>query len=318
MASEGTIPGAEGLTAEAVSLDAAQAWCKLYTKERAKNFYYAFAILPADKRNAIYAAYAFSGYVDDIADELTDRDEQVRQLGAARARLAACAAGERQGALFTALGWAFDTYGIPVEYFDELVNGVEMDFTINRYATWDDLYRYCYRVASMVGLICTSVFGTAGHPRARDFAIHMGIGLQIVNIMRDVKEDAARGRVYFPAEDLAKFGLTADDILKGEYDARFRDLMAMQGARARRYFRSGKRLRPLLDTRSRMCVNVLQGVYFEILKRIEKRDYDVLTERVGLSTPAKLAAIGRLWLDAALVRRVRPPVEAEAPSRPNE
>ncbi len=284
------------------SIPAAQAWCKAYTKERAKNFYYGFAILPEDKRNAIYAAYAFSGYVDDIADELEDRGEQERQLADARRRLHACIAGEREGPMFTALGWAFDEFGVPLEFFDEVVNGVEMDFTINRYATWVDLHQYCYRVASMVGLICTAVFGTRPHPRARQFAIDMGIGLQIVNIMRDVKEDAARGRVYFAADELAKFGLTADDILAGVNDKRFHGLMKLYGDRARRHFRSGRRLLPLLDLRSRMCVNVLQGLYFEILKRIEKRDYDVLSERVGLSTPEKLTTLARLWVDAALIR----------------
>jgi phytoene synthase len=281
---------------------ASLAWCKEYTKERAKNFYYGFAILPEEKRNAIYATYAFSGYVDDIADELTDPAEQVRQLAAARERLAACVAGDREGELFTGLGWAFDRFSIPVEFFEELVNGVEMDFTINRYATWQDLYQYCYRVASMVGLICTAVFGTSPHPRARQFAIDMGIGLQITNIMRDVKEDAARGRVYFPQDELAKFGLTSEDILNGVCDARFKALMKLQGDRARRHFRSGRRLLPLLDLRSRMCVNVLQGLYFDILKRIEARDYDVITERVGLSTREKLQCVGKLWLDAALIR----------------
>ncbi|MBN9494185.1 phytoene/squalene synthase family protein [bacterium] len=285
-----------------LTLAEAHAWCKAYTKERAKNFYYAFAILPEDKRNAIYAAYAFSGLVDDIADELDDRAEQERQLAEARAKLLACEEGRRSGPLYTALGAAFDEFHIPAEFFDELVNGVEMDFTINRYETWADLYQYCYRVASMVGLICTSVFGTHGHPRARQYAIDMGIGLQIVNIMRDVKEDAERGRVYFAAHDLAKHGLTADDILAGVYDERFIALMRQQGMRAHRHFRSGKRLLPLLDLRSRMCVNVLQGVYAEILKRIEKRNYDVLSERVSLSTPAKLAAIGKLWAGAAVIR----------------
>ncbi|MFN0147063.1 MAG: phytoene/squalene synthase family protein [Dehalococcoidia bacterium] len=296
-----TLAREAGSTAPTSLIDA-QAWCKAYTKERAKNFYYAFAILPEEKRNAIYAAYAFSGYVDDIADELTDRDEQVRQLAAARARLHACAEGEREGPLFTALGSAFDAFDIPGEFFDELVNGVEMDFTINRYVTWTDLHQYCYRVASMVGLICTAVFGTRAHPRARQFAIDMGIGLQITNIMRDVAEDATRGRVYFPQEELAQFGLTSDDILNGVYDDRFVSLMQLQGKRARHHFRSGKRLLPLLDLRSRMCVNVLQGVYFDILKRIEKREYNVISERVSLSTPEKLFAIGKLWAGAALIR----------------
>lgn len=291
---------------ERVSLDEAYAWAKTYTKERAKNFYYAFAILPPHKRDAIYAAYAFSGYVDDIADELDDRAEQERQLGEARARLRACYAGEREGALFTALGGAIDAYRIPVELFEDLVNGVEMDFTVNRYATWDDgpaaLYAYCFRVASMVGLICTSIFGTKPHPDARAYAIDMGIALQIVNIMRDVKEDAERGRVYFAAEDLAAHGLTADDILACRYDERFAAMMRQQGERAHAYFRRGRRLLPLLDLRSRMCVNVMQGVYAEILSRIERRRYDVLTERVSLSSREKLTSIGKLWLQATVIR----------------
>lgn len=287
---------------ERVSLEDAYAWAKDYTKERAKNFYYAFAILPRAKRDAIYAAYAFSGYVDDIADELDDRAEQERQLAEARARLRACYDGEREGALFTALGGAVDAYRIPIELFEDLVNGVEMDFTKNRYATWDDLYQYCYRVASMVGLICTSIFGTRPDPRAREYAIDMGIALQIVNIMRDVKEDAERGRVYFAAEDLAAHGLTADDILACKYDARFAAMMRQQGARAHEYFRRGKKLLPLLDLRSRMCVNVMQGVYAEILSRIEQRNYDVLTERVSLSSREKLTSIGKLWLQAAVIR----------------
>lgn len=287
---------------ESNTLPDAYAWCKEYTKERAKNFYYAFAILPEAKRNAIYAAYAFSGYVDDIADELTDRAEQEQRMAEARARLRACYAGEREGPLFTALGGAVDAFAIPMDFFEELVNGVEMDFTVNRYATWDELYQYCYRVASMVGLICTSVFGTKEHPQAREFATDMGIALQIVNIMRDVREDAERGRVYFPADDLSAHGLTADDILACRYDDRFVAMMRAQGQRAHGYFRSGRRLLPLLDVRSRMCVNVLQGVYAEILRRIEQREYDVLSDRVGLSGREKLTAIGKLWLQAALVR----------------
>jgi phytoene synthase len=281
---------------------AAYAWCRDYTKARAKNFYYAFSILPQDKRNAIYAAYAFSGHVDDIADELTDRDEQVRQLAEARERLAACYEGMRDGPLFTALGGAIDQFAIPREFFEELVNGVEMDFTINRYASWEELYQYCYRVAAMVGLICTSIFGTRPDPQAREFAIDMGVALQIVNIMRDVKEDAERGRVYFPADELAAHGLSPDDILACRYDERFRALMQAQARRAREYFERGRNLLPLLDLRSRMCCNVLQGIYAEILERIEAHDYDVLTERIGLTGREKVTAIGKLWAQAALVR----------------
>ena len=291
-----------GRSWEAGGLDGSFAWCKAYTKERAKNFYYAFAILPEAKRNAIYAAYAFSGHVDDIADELSDRAEQERLLAEARERLLACYAGRREGPLYTALGGAVDQFAIPIEFFQELVNGVEMDFTINRYASWDELYQYCYHVASMIGLICISIFGTRPNPRAKEFAIDMGIALQIVNIMRDVREDAERGRIYFPADELAAHGLSASDILSCRYDTRFVALMQMQGRRAHEYFERGRRLLPLLDLRSRMCVNVLQGVYLELLDRIERRRYDVLSQRVSLSGREKLTAIGGLWLQAAMVR----------------
>ena len=178
-------------------------------------------------------------------------------------------------------------YGLPFDYFDELLRGVETVLDVKRYESSSELEQYCYRVASMVGLICTAVFGTKPHPRARKFAIDMGIGLQITNIMRDVKEDAERGRVYFPLDELKQCGLTPEDILAGVNDDRFRKLMKIQGDRARLHFRSGRRLLPLLDLRSRMCVNTLQGIYYDILTRIEKRDYDVLTERVSLRTAAE-------------------------------
>ena len=280
--------------------DAAYAWCKTYTQQRASNFYYAFAILPTIKRNSTYAAYAFSGYVDDIADEIKDRRIQEAAITQARTQLRNCYVGKAAGPLFTALAATIKKYDIPQEYFEELVNGVEMDFTIDRYATWKELEKYCYRVASMVGLICTSIFGTKSDINMKDYSIKMGLGLQIVNIMRDVSEDAERGRIYFPQDELAKHQLTDADILEGRYDERFIALMKQQGERARAYFTEGRQLLPLLDNRSRMCVNVMQGVYFEILKRIEDRNYNVISKRVGLSNKEKIFAIGHLWLDALL------------------
>lgn len=285
--------------------DEAYEWCRTYTKDRASNFYYAFTILPEEKRNAIYAAYAFSGYVDDIADELTERSRQEDEIAIARERLDACYSGKRQGPLFIALGDAVDRFAMPQTHFEELVNGVEMDFTINRYQTWTELRQYCYRVASMVGHICVSIFGAKPDPRAEEFATSMGIGLQIVNIMRDVREDAERGRVYFPTDELKAHNLTPDDILAGTYDERFIAMMEAQGERAHRYFRRGHHLLPLLDMRSRMCVNVLQGVYFELLQRIETRNYDVLSERVRLSGREKASSIARLWASAVFLKPPR-------------
>lgn len=279
----------------------AAAWCRGYTKERAKNFYYAFAVLPKDQRNAIYAAYAFSGYVDDIVDELSDHSQQRELLDDARVRLHRAKAGEREGPLFVALGAAFDRFAIPLEYFERLVDGVEMDLTRSRYDTWPELRQYCYHVASMVGLICTSIFGARGGARAERAATDLGIALQLVNIMRDVREDAARGRVYFPRDELARFQLTPDDVLAGVYDERFVALMRLYHRRARLYYRRGKLLLPLLDLRPRMCVNVLQGVYAAILSRIAQRNYDIFSERVALSSAEKLAIVAWLSLRAALV-----------------
>ncbi len=284
------------------SLEAAQQWCHDYTRERAKNFYLAFSVLPRDQRAAIYAAYAFSGYVDDIVDELDDVERQRELLDDARRRLRDCAAGEREGPLFVALGYVFDRFGTPVEFFERLVDGVQMDLERNRYESWEELRTYCYHVASMVGLICTSIFGARGGEEATEHAIDLGIALQIVNIMRDVKEDAARGRVYFAADDLRAVGLSADDILACRYDERFVALMRLYHRRARAYYRRGRELLPLLDVRPRMCVNVLQGVYAAILGRIADRRYDVFRERVSLSTPEKLLRVLLLAGRAALIR----------------
>jgi phytoene synthase len=280
------------------SLRLAYRWCKAYTKRRAKNFYYAFAPLPELKRKAIYAVYAFSGYVDDIADEIEDSGEQRAQLDQARARLRACYAGHRSGLLFTALGDAVDRFSVPQRLFEQLIDGVEMDITIKRYAKWEALRQYCYRVASTVGLICITIFGAVPTQDTERYAVDLGVALQLVNIMRDVREDAERGRVYFPADELAAEGLTAEDILGCCYDERFIELMRKQAQRARTYLESGRQLLPVLDLRSRMCVNVLQGMYVRILERIETREYDVLSQPVRLSGREKLVAVAGLWAEA--------------------
>lgn len=298
----GTAPAVSGRQhAPAVptpDLEQAYRFAQGYAKARAKNFYYAFAVLPPEKRRAIYAAYAFAGHVDDVADGDSPLEAKMRDLAEYRERLAACHAGTRGEPLFMALGDAADRFAIPRRYFEELISGVEMDLTVHRYRTFDELRQYCYRVASVVGLICIQIFGYRPHPRAHEFAVDMGIALQLTNIMRDVKEDAARGRIYLPLDELERFGYTERDVMTSEYNGAFRRLMAFQAQRAREHFAHGRRLLPLLPTRSRLCVNVLQGVYSEILSRIEGRDYDVFSERIGLSGREKLFLIGKLWLQA--------------------
>jgi phytoene synthase len=287
-------------TRSRADIGAAYAWCRDYARSRATNFYYAFSVLPRHKRNAIYAAYAFSGLVDDVADELTDAAEAKSRLAAARASLAAACDGRAEEPVYVALADAIAHFSIPTAYFEELLEGVAMDVEGRRYQTWEELRLYCHRVASTVGLICTSIFSPREQEAARTYAVDLGIALQLVNIMRDVAEDAARGRVYFARSDLTACGLCEDDILACRKDERFVGLMQRYSDRARFHFLSGRRLLPLLDRRSRMCVNVLQGVYAELLARMELRNYDVFGERVRLRGREKLGLITRLCLQAAL------------------
>ncbi len=285
-------------------IDAAYAYCQAYTKMRARNFYFAFSILPREKRRAIYATYAFAGQVDDIGDDPNPLEEKQRRLAEIRDKLAACYQGAASDLLFIALGDAVRQFAIPREYFDELANGIEMDFSLNRYPTFDDLKLYCYRVASTIGLLCIQIFGHRPNADATAWACDLGVALQLGNILRDVKEDAGRDRIYLPQEDLARFGCREEDLLIGRLTPGVKDLMAFEAQRARDYFISGRRLLPLLDMRSRMCVNVLQGIYTELVDRIEQRGYDVFRERVSLSTTEKLRSIAWLWVEAARIKQV--------------
>ncbi|HEX2172877.1 MAG TPA: presqualene diphosphate synthase HpnD [Dehalococcoidia bacterium] len=277
------------------SLAAAYDHCWAITKREAGNFYYGFVALPVEKRRAIYAAYAFSRRVDDEADEAGDPAERAARLAESRRRLAEAYAGQADDPVLVALGDAVRRYQIPQVYFEDLITGVEMDLTISRYRTFDDLWLYCYRVASVVGLICLEIFGYRD-PRARVHAVDLGIALQLTNILRDVAEDAGRDRIYLPLDELAEFGVTEADILTGRQTGLVRSLMRAQAERAQVYHDRGRQLLPLLDVRSRACTGTMQALYEAILRRIEDQAYDVFAGRVSLSTPRKLALMGQVWL----------------------
>ena len=279
------------------ALAAAYQACWAITKREAKNFYYGFIALPADKRRAIYAAYAFSRRVDDAVDEAGNAAERAARLLESRRQLDAVYEDQPADPILLALSDAVHRYRIPRQYFEDLITGVEMDLTIKRYATFEDLRLYCYRVASVVGLICLEIFGYR-NPRAREHAIDLGIALQLTNILRDIQEDAGRDSVYLPLDELDRFGVQAEDLLAGRLSDRVRRLLRSQAERARDYHARGRRLLPLLDLRSRVCTGTMQGLYAEILRRIESRHYDVFAGRVSLSTPEKFALIGRTWVDS--------------------
>ena len=303
-------------------LELAYDHCQRITKEYAQNFYYAFRTLPARKRRAIYAAYAFCRACDDIADEDLPLDEKRRLFAQTRQSLlrsqrrspplsgegdgngdlpAMDAPGSRLAGdsgsgdlVFTALGDMCRSFGIPQHYFGEVIEGVEMDLARTRFRDFNELRAYCYKVASVVGLICIEVFGY-DDPRAKEYAVDLGIAMQLTNILRDVKEDADRGRIYIPLDEMASSGYSERELMDGVVNDAFRDLMKLQVDRARRYFDSGKRLIPLLSPAARACPAVLHGVYSTILSRIESSGFDVFERRIGLSKARKLFIMARLW-----------------------
>ncbi len=276
--------------------------CQIITKAGAKNFYYAFLTLPKEKRQAIYAAYAFCRITDDISDDLVG-DEREQGLSDLRKALDSAYSNSPDGAVFVALGDAADQFHIPKSYFEDVIKGVEMDLTKSRYETFEELREYCYHVASVVGLICVEVFGYSDD-RTVASAVDLGIAMQLTNIMRDVGEDAERGRIYLPLEDLRRFGYTEEQLLAGEWNENFHELMKFQAERAHDYFDRGTRLFNLLDRRSRACPQTLASVYSKILNKMEHEQFPVFEKRVGISKFSKLAMVARLWIMSRIPRPV--------------
>ena len=184
---------------------------------------------------------------------------------------------------------------IPVRYFEEVIDGVESDLTKTRFADFSELYSYCYKVASVVGLICIEIFGYR-EPKAREYAVDMGIALQLTNILRDLKEDAERDRIYIPQEDLDRFGYSEDNLMRGVVSDEFRSLMKFQADRARAYYENSRPLFDLIEPESRACLRLLHTAYGAVLDRIEAYEFDVFSQRVGLSVREKLTMTARLWL----------------------
>jgi phytoene synthase len=285
-----------------MELDAAYAVCRAIARREAKNFYYAFVALPKPKRDAICAIYAFMRQADDLADDegllLSDRREK---LDAWIADWRAESLGGRTSdPVFVAVRDAIVRYAIPLKLLEELVAGVTMDVDAgykdapDTYATFTDLYRYCYLVASVVGLVCIRIFGYSD-PRAEKLAEETGIAFQLTNILRDVAEDAERNRVYLPLEDLKAHGVELDSILhrkKGTGPTENeRELLKEIGRRAEEYYASAQALMPLIDKESRPALWVLVEIYHALLKQIEGADYGVFSQRASVPLARKLAIL---------------------------
>ena len=277
-----------------MTVEEAYAHCRLVARTAARNFYYGFVMLPHERRAAIYSAYAFSRRADDSVDGEDAAHAKLAAVAARRRELDAVYAGETPSddPVLVALENTVRRFDIPRSHFDDLLDGVEMDLTRRRYEDWPLLEGYCARVAGAVGLVSLHIFGFS-NPSAPGYANDLGIALQIVNIMRDVTEDAARDRIYLAQRDMEAHGVDEEDVLAGVMTPAFHDLMASYAVRAREKFAQGEMLLPLLDRRSRMCVAMLASLYREILTNIEELDYDVFGDRVALSTPRKLALMGQ-------------------------
>ena len=285
------------------SLEEAYATCRAIAKREAKTFYYSFVALPRPRRTAICAIYAFMRKADDLSDdESITREERRRQLNVWLAEWHEARQGVPTGnPVFVAVRDAAARFHIPFTLLDELVAGTTMDLEArpdeapDTYATFADLYRYCYLVASVVGLVCIRIFGYSD-PRAEKLAEETGIAFQLTNILRDVREDAERNRIYLPLEDLAAHQISIDQLVHRRGPAittAEHDLLKSLGLRAEAYYRSAQQLLPLIDAESRPALWVLVSIYHQLLKRIESANYDVFSERISVPTSQKLFILSR-------------------------
>ncbi len=299
----------------ASQLDMAYSVCRSIARSAAKNFYYGFVVLPRRKRNALSAVYAFMRRCDDITDDITlsPQDRHIRLAEWLDKAHRAFAAQPTDDPVLLGLTDAQRAYQIPIGLLDQLAYGTAADLDYGhletsgaplaaRYQTFEELRQYCYGVASVVGLVCIKIFGYHD-PAAEPLAERCGLAFQLTNIIRDVKEDVATGRVYFPQEDLAQCGLTAADLASPGTDAdvaRIRPLLEMEADRARDCYRSGEELIPMVNEDSQPALWVLITIYRRLLEKIAANQYDVFRERARLTVREKLAVLGQGMLKRLL------------------
>jgi len=278
---------------------------------RDTSFYYSFLVLPPRKRNAIIAVWDFCRAVDDAVDEVVPEEQwqgglapaaratAARQIAEWRSELSAVYGGAPRTAQGRALQPYVREFALPRQHFDALIDGVEMDLEHACYPSFAALAEYCRRVASAVGLICVEIFGYRD-PATRDYAVSLGLALQLTNIIRDVAADLRRGRVYLPADELARFAVTADGLAAGVVTPAVRELLRFQCERARQYYRQAAAERPLVDRHNLVAAEIMGAIYYEILRRIERAGYDVFSHRIRVPRPYRAVIALRIWLRTLL------------------
>jgi 15-cis-phytoene synthase len=271
------------------------------TRKSASNLALAFLLLPRAKRDAMAALYAFCREVDDVTDnESAPVEKRREQLAAWRADIRRACAGETpQFTVNRELQPVIHEYRLLFPMFDELLRGCEMDFDTRRYENFEQLEIYCYRVASVVGLLSIEIFGYR-NPACRDYAVCLGKALQLTNILRDVKTDAGRGRIYLPQDDLRKFGVTPDEILRHEYSDRFAQLAAAVAERARNFYRQARQTLPAEDRQAMVAAELMGAVYWRLLQKLEQQQFNVFgPEPARLNKVQKTVLVLRAWLRLA-------------------
>jgi 15-cis-phytoene synthase len=270
--------------------------CEMLTRRASSNFYWGFRLLPHDRRRALCAVYAFCRAADDLADE-PGRDTDPRRLLAHwREELERAYAGRPVHPVGVALADTVARFAIPREHFDAVIAGVEMDLDRDRYETWEgDLEQYCYRVAGAVGLVCIEIFGYRD-ASARQYAVELGLAFQLTNILRDVADDAQRGRIYLPRADLKRFGCREEDVLVGHCTDAFRQVMAFESARAGEHYGRARFLLAEEDRQSLAPAEAMRLIYEQLLRRIMLRHYDVFGPKVRLTRPEKAGLAVAAWM----------------------
>jgi 15-cis-phytoene synthase len=272
-------------------------YCQQKAAASGSSFYYSFLFLAPERRRAITALYAFCREVDDVVDETEDLQLAATKLAWWRAELANYAGGKAQHPVTKALAPFQDSFSISVEKLNQIIDGMEMDLTQTRYLDWPGLERYCYHVASVVGLLAAGIFGYRD-ARTLEYARELGIAFQLTNIIRDVGEDARKNRIYLPMDDLKRFGVPAADILNARETPGFTKLMEFQTQRARSYYEKAFAALPAGDRKSQRAGLMMAAIYRTLLDEIERDGFRVLTQRTSLTPLRKFWIAWRTWVSA--------------------
>ena len=295
------------------------------TAQSRTNFYYSFSMLPRDEREAMNTVYAFCRTIDDLVDESTESPDTADGLTAPAARshggaahdagqddavlahkrdrlalwrreIEKCYNGEASHAILIPLTKVVQRFRIPKQYFLTLIDGMEMDLVKRRYRTFEELYEYCYSVAGVVGLMCIEIFGYK-YEETREYAVQLGVAMQMTNILRDVKTDMQKGRIYIPQEDMELFGVQEYDILLEQQSPRLRRLLAYEAARARGYYHGARKLLKQDERITMVAAEIMDAIYSRLLEKIEASNFDVFRKRITVSAPHKILIALRFWME---------------------